>query len=374
MLYYLPIEPYIERYTYYMSCVDGWAETNFKKYNVKFVRVDGDKLGDTIKDGVVLDACGRSYYAMSQIMKIVRLINAEKITDDDVIYVEDFWHPGIESLFYIRQLKNMKFKIGTFIHAQSVDNTDFAWAMKDWMRPIEQGYGKQYDYIFTCSHLLQQLCIVGGIAREDNIFHVGLPYNSTRLIEQLKADGWKKQEKDGSVIFASRFDDEKDPMFFLDLVEACPNVKFKLVNPRKNRPITSNMKVLTRLTEIVKKPESNLTIIDTFDKVTYYTELSKASVLINCANQDWVSWTLLEAITFGAYPLYPIWKDFEYELKGNPKYLYEKRNLKDCQSKLFALLREHYNGVNYEIVKDLDYVVAKHNNSWHSYLKIMGVL
>ena len=57
MLYYLPIEPYIERYTYYMSCVDGWAETNFKKYNVKFVRVDGDKLGDTIKDGVVLDAC-----------------------------------------------------------------------------------------------------------------------------------------------------------------------------------------------------------------------------------------------------------------------------------------------------------------------------
>ena len=374
MLYYLPLEPYIERYTYYMSCVDGWAETNFKKYGVNFVRIDGEKLGDTIKDGVVLDACGRSYYAMSQIMKVVELINNGAIADDDVIYVEDFWHPGIESLFYIRQLKGMKFKIGTFIHAQSVDDTDFSYKMKDWMRPIEQGFGNQYDFIFTCSHILRQLCIVAGVAREDNIFHVGLPYNSERLIEQLKADGWEPQKKDGSVIFASRFDDEKDPMFFLDLVEACPDIKFNLVNPRKNRPITTNTQVLTRLTDIVSRPNSNLKIVNTFDKVTYYTELSKASVLINCAHQDWVSWTMLEAITFGAYPLYPIWKDFEYELKGNPKYLYEKRNLKDCKTKLNALITKHYNAVNYDDVKDLDYVVEKHDNSWHRYLEIMGLI
>ncbi len=374
MLYYLPLEPYIERYTYYMSCVDGWAEANFKKYRVSFTRIEGQKLGDTIKDGVVLDACGRSYYAMSQVMKVVELINNGEIKDDDVIYVEDFWHPGIESLFYIRQLKGMKFKIGTFIHAQSVDSTDFSWALKDWMRPIEQGYGNQYDFIFTCSHILRELCIVAGVAKPDNIFHVGLPYNSTRLKEQLVADGWEPQKKDGSVIFASRFDDEKDPMFFLDLVQACPTIQFKLVNPRKNRPITSNMEVLIRLKNITEAPDSNLKIVDTFDKVTYYTELSKASVLLNCAHQDWVSWTLLEAITFGAYPLYPIWKDFEFELKGNPKYLYEKRNLEDCIEKLRILLTRHYNAVDYDNVNDLDYVVAKHDDSWHQYLKIMGVL
>lgn len=368
MLYYLPLEPYIERYTYYMSCKDGWAETNFKKHGVEFKRIDGDRLGQTIKDGVVLDACGRSYYAMSQIMKVVQLINNGEIKDKDTIYVEDFWHPGIESLFYIRQLKNMKFKIGTFIHAQSVDDTDFAWAMKDWMRPIETGYGRQYDFIFTCSHILKQLCIVGGIAREDNIFHVGLPYNSTRLVEQIKADGWKKQKKDGSVIFASRFDDEKDPMFFLDLVQKCPDIQFKLVNPRKDRPITSNQEVLNRLNLIVSAPNSNLKIVDTFDKVTYYTELSKASVLINCAHQDWVSWTLLEAITFECNPLYPIWKDFEYELQGNPKYLYEKRNLAECEKKLRHLLSVQFNPY------DVYHIVNKHDNSWHEYLKIMGEL
>lgn len=368
MLYYLPIEPYIERYTYYMSCVDGWAEDNFKKFNVPFVRIDGDKLGDTIKDGVVLDACGRSYFAMSQIMKVIKLINSGYITDDDVIYLEDFWHPGVESLFYVRSLKGMKFKIGTFIHAQSVDDTDFAYKMKEWMRPIEQGYGNQYDFIFTCSHILRQLCIVGGIAREDNIFHVGLPYNSTRLKEQLLGSCHLSVPKEDFVLFASRFDDEKDPMFFLDLVEECPDIKFKLVNPRKDRPITSNNEVLTRLNKLVAKPNSNLTIVNTFDKVTYYDTLAKAKVVFNCANQDWVSWTLLEAVTFRCLPLYPIWKDFEYELKGNPKYLYEKRNLTECKNKLYNLMNFTFDG------KELDYIVAKHDTSWHQYLQIMGLV
>lgn len=366
MLYYLPIEPYVERYTYYMSCVDGWAETHFKNYGVDFVRIDGQKLGDTIKDGVVLDACGRSYFAMSQIMEVVKLINEGQITDNDIIYVEDFWHPGIESLFYIRQLRGMKFKIGTFIHAQSVDDTDFAWKMKDWMRPIEQGYGNQYDYIFTCSHILRQLCIVGGIAREDNIFHVGLPYNSSRLKQQLNIDDNEHFEKEQFVLFASRFDDEKDPMFFLDLVEACPDIKFKLVNPRMNRPITSNKDVISRLFRIVDKENTNLEIVNTFDKVSYYNTLKKAKVVFNCANQDWVSWTLLEAITFECNPLYPIWKDFEYELDGNPKYLYKKRNLDECKRKLEKLMNEPFD------YKTLNGIVAKHDCSWYKYLKIMG--
>lgn len=368
MLYYLPLEPYIERYTYFMSKKDGWAETIFKNSGVDFVRIDGEPLGSSIKDGVVLDACGRNYYAISQIMKLIKLINDGVIVDGDIIYVEDYWHPAISALFYIRHLKKIKFKVAAFIHAQSVDDTDFAWGMKDWMRPIEQGLGKQYDYIFTCSPILKQLCIVGGIAREDNIFEVGLPYNSNRLLEQLTELGFKPEKKEPSVIFASRFDDEKDPMFFLDLVEACPDIKFKLVNPREFRPITSNKFVLDRLNLILARPNTNLELINTFDKLSYYSALSSSTVIFNCANQDWVSWTLLEGITFGCNPLYPIWKDFVYELKGNNKYLYEKRNLADCKEKLYALINKPFDK------SELQYIVDKHNNSWYKYLKIMGCI
>lgn len=369
MLYYLPLEPYIERYTYLMSAKDGWAEENFKRYHVPFTRVDGKSLGNTIKTGVVLDACGRSYYALSQIQEIINLINNGKVNDDDVIYVEDFWHPGIESLFYIRHLCGINFKIGTFIHAQSVDDTDFSYAMRYWMRPIETGFGRQYDFIFTCSDILRNLCIDAGITTPERIHTVGLPYNSEVLLRQLKDMGFVGMncKKEDYVLFSSRFDDEKDPMFFLDLVEACPDVEFRLVNPRKDRPITSNKNVMNRLDNVLKNC-SNFSIITTYDKISYYNALAKAKVVFNCANQDWVSWTLLEAVTFKCLPLYPVWKDFPLELNYDNRFLYQKRNLNDCISKLMKLLEKDFNDEDVQ----LDHIINKHDASWKKFLQIMG--
>lgn len=364
MLFYLPLEPYAERYTALMSCPDGWAENWFKKFNVLFTRINGTPLGtSTIKNGVVLDACGRSYFAMSQLNEIVKLIRNGEVKDNDVIYVEDFWHPGIESLFYIRHLTGIKFKVGTFIHAQSVDDTDFAYAMREWMRPIEQGFGNQYDFIFTCSDILRGLCIKAGIAREDNIFTVGLPYNSKKLLNQCDTMGVDKtHSKEDFVLFCSRFDAEKDPHFFLDLCESCPNTKFVLVNPRKDRAISNDSSVVERLK--TNKP-NNLEIVSTYEKKDYYNLLVRAKVVFNCAHQDWVSWTLLEAITFGCIPLYPIWKDFPVELKDNPKYLYKKQDLQDAKEHLEKLMKTDFDS-------ELNYVVEKHDNSWYNYLKIMG--
>lgn len=362
-LYYLPLEPYVERYTYLMSSKEGWAEHHFKHLGVNFVRIDGDTLGNTIKTGFVLDAHGRSYFALSQIMKVVRLLANGVIKDGDIIYVEDFWHPGIESLFYIRHLSGVKFKVGTFLHAQSVDDTDFSYSMREWIRPIEQGFGKGYDYIFVTSAILQKLCIDNGIGNEHKVINVGLPYNSVRLLEQLGDMGFKMpEEKEPYVIFSSRFDDEKDPMFFLDLVERCKDIQFKLVKPRA--VLSHNPEVMARIEKILAT-QSNLELVDTSNKLTYYETLAKAKVQFNCAHQDWVSWTLLEAVTFKCNPLYPVWKDFPVELHNDARYLYEKRNLDECEQKLRALMQMPFN-------EELNYVVEKHDASWYYYLRNMN--
>ena len=367
MLYYLPLEAYPERYTSMMSCKDGWAEDRFKKLNVPFTRVEGKQLNKEIQTGVVLDACGRSYYASTQIAALVQLINEGKVKDGDVVYTEDFWTPSIESLFYIRHLMKIDFKIGCFLHAQSVDDTDFSYSMREWMRPIEIGYGRGYDFIFVCSPILKRLCVEAGVGTDENIHVVGLPYNSTRLLEQLETMGFQPQEKEDYVIFSSRFDDEKDPMFFLDLVERCPDIQFRLVNPRKGRSVTSNPDVLKRLDEIQNKEGSNFKIIDTSNKVDYYTALAKAKVQFNCAHQDWVSWTLLEAVTFGCNVLYPKWKDFPLELNYNEEYLYTKRDLNECEEKLRALMTKEHTDEN-------TFIRVKHDNSWASYLRIMNLI
>ena len=365
-LFYLPLEPYIERYTYFMSCKDGWAEDHFKTNKVNFVRIEGSTIDNTINVGKVVDAFGRSYFAMTQICNLIVKIKNGEMKDGDVVYVEDFWHPGIESLFYIRHLSGINFKIGTFLHAQSVDDTDFSYSMREWIRPIEIGFGAGYDYIFVTSEILKGLCVDAGIGTNDKVINVGLPYNSKRLLSQLYDMGFKQPtEKKDYVIFSSRFDDEKDPMFFLDLVEYCNDIKFLLVKPRKI--LSHNPSVMARLEVILNKPNTNLMLVDTTNKLDYYNALASAKVQFNCAHQDWVSWTLLEAVTFKCLPLYPIWKDFPVELHNDERYLYKKRNLIECATKLRSLMNSKFD-------ESLSYVVEKHDDSWKNYLKNMELI
>ncbi len=369
-LIYVPLEPYAERYTELMSSVGGWAETHFKNYNIEFIRIDGPETSGRISSGVVLDAIGRNKFALAQVQKLVDMIDKKEIGwERDVIYFEDFWHPGVEALFYIRAMNHLSFKIGTFIHAQTFDEYDFCAApeMTYWMRSIEEGYSLGYDYIFTCSDILKER-ILSALKydlhnRKSNVYKVGLPYNSLRLMQQLKDKYCYAEEftKLPYVVFSSRFDAEKDPHFFLDLVEVNPDIKFVLVNPRSDRPISNDKSVIERLE---KHTPNNLKIVDTRQKSQYYSVLAHAKVQFNCALQDWVSWTLLEAITFKCNPVYPNWRDFPYELPE--EYIYEQKNLESASALLRKMLSKPFEE---EI---LNPIVARHDNSWKEYLTIMG--
>lgn len=369
-LIYVPLEPYAERYTALMSSVGGWAETHFKNYGIEFIRIDGPETSGRIKSGVVLDAVGRNKFALAQVQKLIDLIDSGIIGwERDIIYFEDFWHPGVEALFYIRAMNKMSFKIGTFIHAQTFDEYDFCAApeMSYWMRSIEEGYSLGYDYIFTCSDILKGR-ILEALRydlhnRKSNIYKSGLPYNSVRLMEQLKEKYSYHEEftKMPHILFSSRFDAEKDPHFFLDVVEANPDLTFLLVNPRAGRPISNDNGVVDRLNSTEIK---NLKIIDTSNKAQYYSVLAHAKVQFNCALQDWVSWTLLEAITFKCNPVYPNWRDFPYELPE--EYIYEQRNLTSASVLIRKMLEKPFEE---EI---LNPIVQRHDNSWKEYLTTMG--
>lgn len=369
-LFYLPLEQYPERYTELMSCRNGWTETTFIKHGVDFKRIDGDAKSGAIKHGVVLDAISRSAYAVSQISKVISLIEEGDIIDGDIIYTEDFWHPGIETLFYIRAIAKVDFKIACFIHAQSIDPDDFCAAsnIKSWMAPIEKGFYEGYDFIFTCSDILKGLMLhywEDGryLAVKDKIHKVGLPYNEERLLQQVKDLGVNiSVEKTKDVIFSSRFDSEKNPHLFLDLVEMNEDIQFTLVNPRELLPISNDKTVVDRLA--TEKPE-NLTIVPTHKKHLYYRELTKHKVQFNCASQDWVSWTLLEAITFKCNPVYPNHRDFPFELPS--KYIYEKGDLEQASSLIRHFLSSPFD-------ETLSAITDKHSKSWSKYLSVMGVI
>ena len=94
------LEPYEGRYTLQLQ---DWSERVFKKRGIEYVIVPGQTIDNTksISVGQVLDAHGRSYFGMSQLMNLVQMMRNGEATSDDAIFFEDMFQPGMESLPYI---------------------------------------------------------------------------------------------------------------------------------------------------------------------------------------------------------------------------------------------------------------------------------
>ena len=99
-LYYMGLESYESRYTLQLT---EWNRRVFERRGLDVVYVPGTTIDNSqsISVGQVLDAHGRSFFGMSQIMNLVQMHKNGEITNEDVIYFEDIFQPGIESLPYI---------------------------------------------------------------------------------------------------------------------------------------------------------------------------------------------------------------------------------------------------------------------------------
>ena len=98
-LYYMGLESYKARYTLQLT---EWNKRVFDARGLDVVYVPGLTLDNSqqIVVGQVLDAHGRSYFGMSQMMNLVQLMQQGEVTAEDVIYFEDMFQPGFESLGY----------------------------------------------------------------------------------------------------------------------------------------------------------------------------------------------------------------------------------------------------------------------------------
>jgi len=134
------LESYVARYTYQLQ---QWNEAVFKRRGIDYVVVPGLTLDNTkaISVGQVLDAHGRSYFGMSQMMNLVCLMRQGEVTNEDVVYFEDMFQPGIESLPYILDQVPVEQRPRVFVRclAQSIDPDDFVhvWGMARWMSAYE---------------------------------------------------------------------------------------------------------------------------------------------------------------------------------------------------------------------------------------------
>jgi glycosyltransferase involved in cell wall biosynthesis len=326
-----------------------------KKNGIKnIIRVEGDTCTNgEIKTGIVLDFFGRAYYSLTQNAKLIKMIQEGQITSNATIYYDDFWTPGMDAVMYTAQLAGIKLNIYAMLHAQSVDKYDFTYQLKNWLRSYEIGQSKFMKGIFVTSEYLLDLCTEAGI---ENVYYGGLPYNKEFILNKFPVTKEKIKKR---IMFCSRFDSEKNPDLFLSVARKLKD-QFTFVMTTSFNKVSSNDKgiverILNAEKEGVIELKTNLT------KTEYYEELQKSQYQFNCAKQDWLSWTLLEALTYKCIPIYPRYRSFPEYLDS--KYLYTEN---DVDSAVNTILNLN------EFEDTLNLIVDKFDNSFSRYVNIIN--
>ena len=348
-LYYMGLESYEARYTLQLT---EWNRRVFDQRRLDVVYVPGTTIDNSqaISVGQVLDAHGRSYFSMSQMMNLVQLMKNGAITSEDVIYFEDMFQPGMESLPYILEQVPADQRPRVYVRclAQSIDPDDFVhvWGMARWMGLYEQMVNEFVTGVLaTNEEMVAHMRIAGWRAPIYNIS--GLAFGKAEVLERINgADNVQPFEnRTRRVGFAARFDQEKQPGFFMDLIEMWHNqgsypVEFAVFSGGPLR--SNNPEYIDRAKAM--EAEGKLKIYDNLNKNDYYSLLNDTRVLFNCALQDWVSNTVSEADTLGCNVLYPAYRSFPETFANDPNRMYVPWSIDDAYIKLCNLLEQpHHN-------------------------------
>lgn len=356
-LFYMGLEPYKARYTLQLQ---DWNEAVFKRRGIDYVIVPGDTLStdQQIVTGQVLDAHGRSYFGMSQLMNLVKMMKAGEVTDKDVIYFEDMFQPGIESLPYIINQVPASHRPKIFVRclAQSIDPDDFVhvWGMSTWMGLYEKMVcelvrNSNGAVLASNEEMVMNMKIAGWNVPIYNIS--GLAFGKDEVISRVNGRIKPFKDRSNRVVFAARWDQEKQPDFYMDLIEAynkhknyykkvfeitLPEVEFAVLSGGALR--SNNQDYMTRTRDL--ESAGLLKIYENLEKNDYYNILNDSRVLFNCALQDWVSNTVSEADALGCNVLYPAYRSFPETFSNDHTRLYVPWSIKDAIEKLSILLRD----------------------------------
>lgn len=348
-LYYMGLESYEARYTLQLT---EWNRRVFERRGLDVVYVPGTTIDNTqsISVGQVLDAHGRSYFSMSQMMNLVQMMKNGEVTAEDVIYFEDMFQPGIESLPYIMDQIPAEQRPRIYVRclAQAIDPDDFVhvWGMAGWMSTYERMVNHFVTGVLaTNEEMVAHMRIAGWTAPIYNIS--GLAFGKEEVLERIGGSVNIRPfaDRPRRVGFAARFDQEKQPGFFMDLIEMYNELtsepcEFAIYSGGPLR--SNNPKYVARARAM--EAEGKLKIYDNITKNEYYAHLNNTRVLFNCALQDWVSNTVSEADTLGCNVLYPAYRSFPETFANDPNRLYVPWSIDDAYHKMQNLLRDpHHN-------------------------------
>lgn len=274
MILNLPVEPMDGRYSIQWN---QWFEAAFERHKFSYVTVLGDSIPEPPKPGLFLDPFSTFQWKFSQLQKALSII---KNTPNEpiVIFLHDWWFPGMESFPYTEKMGNRNISICGFAHAGAYDDTDLLGlnGMGWWVQGSEKTWFKLCKAIFVGSeyHKVRMLAALGEEARDAKKVHVtGCPIK----VPIDKNVPW--QERKNIVVWPHRISEDKHPEVF-DLLRTKSCFAGKGI-------------------QFIRTKDHN------FSKDQYYELLGKSKVVVSTASHENFGISMCESAMLGCYCVYP---------------------------------------------------------------------
>ena len=212
-----------------------------------------------------------------------------EVTSDDVIFYEDMFTPGLECLPYIMQQSPAEYRPKVFLRflAQSVDPDDFIVreGMFDWMRKYEEMVDQFVDGIMVASEEFVAHLRIAGI--KCPIYVTGLPFGKSEVQERV-SNQIPIVDRANRVAYSSRWDDEKQPHFYMDLAEEYykvdPTMEFSIFCGHPELK-SNKQEYVDRAMFLQDSNTANFKVYTGLKKNDYYSLLADSKILFNCALQ-----------------------------------------------------------------------------------------
>jgi glycosyltransferase involved in cell wall biosynthesis len=272
---------------------------------VDYVTILGDEPVTPIGTGSVLDCFSTNQFKIRQLQVIIEMIKNGEVDNDTTIFFADLWFPGIETLFYIRNITGREFKIAGVFHAGTWDPFDFTsrTGMRNWGQYVEVGWLHGVDVVFVATQWHKDLIIMNsyGLVDDKKIFVTGIPFHA----KSLQASYPIPSHKENIVVFPHRLDEEKHPEKFTRLAKKYPQWRFiKTMDECKSRE-------------------------------EYFKLLARSKVMISFADQETFGYSTVEAMALGNFVIVPDGLSYRETVPKQYRYLNE-RDIPDMLEALMA--------------------------------------
>jgi len=249
------------------------------------------------------------------------------------------FQPGMESLPYIMDQIPAEQQPQVWIRclAQAVDPDDFVhvWGMGKWMSLYEEMCNEFVTGVLASNEeMVANMKIANWKAPIYNIS--GLAFDKQEVVHRTNEAVSFWEVRSNRVVFAARWDQEKQPDFYMDLAEkyADTDVEFAVLQGGPLR--SNNPKYIKRANDLVNK--GVLKVYENLKKEEYYHIVNDSKVLFNCALQDWTSNTVSEADALGCNVLFPAYRSFPEIFNNCHERMYIPWSIDDAGNKLEKLL------------------------------------